>query len=78
MWISISYNHDYFFSQFYFAGVLPLAARITTYEVSVSTGDVRGAGTNANVYVIMYGAEGDTGQSNEEIHHVLNIKMTIM
>lgn len=61
MWISISYNHDYFFSQFYFAGVLPLAARITTYEVSVITGDVRGAGTNANVYVIMYGAEGDTG-----------------
>lgn len=41
---------------------LEAKARITTYEVSVSTGDVRGAGTNANVYVIMYGAEGDTGK----------------
>lgn len=37
-------------------------ARITTYEVSVVTGDVRGAGTNANVYITMYGEEGDTGK----------------
>jgi len=38
-------------------------ARINTYEVSVVTGDVRGAGTNANVYIIMFGEEGDTGLS---------------
>lgn len=37
-------------------------ARITTYEVSVVTGDVRGAGTNANVYITIYGEEGDTGK----------------
>lgn len=37
-------------------------ARITTYEVSVVTGDVRGAGTNANVYITMYGEEVDTGK----------------
>lgn len=42
------------------------AARITTYEVSVATGDVRGAGTNANVYIIMYGEEGDTGKLSVE------------
>lgn len=26
------------------------------------TGDVRGAGTDANVYVILYGSHGDTGK----------------
>ena len=41
-------------------------ARITTYEVSVVTGDVRGAGTNANVYITMYGEEGDTGKLSAE------------
>ena len=28
------------------------------YEVTVYTGDVRGAGTNANVFVVMYGENG--------------------
>lgn len=37
------------------------AARMNTYEVSVVTGDVRGAGTNANVYIILFGEEDDTG-----------------
>ena len=38
------------------------SARTTTYEVSVMTGDVRGAGTDANVYIILYGEEGDSGE----------------
>ena len=35
---------------------------MNTYEVSVVTGDVRGAGTNANVYIILFGEEDDTGE----------------
>ncbi|KAM4615981.1 lipoxygenase homology domain-containing protein 1 [Polymixia lowei] len=33
-----------------------------TYEVSVFTGDMLGAGTDANVYVNIYGENGDTGE----------------
>lgn len=32
------------------------------YEVVVITGDVRGAGTNANVSITLYGSTGDTGK----------------
>ena len=34
----------------------------TSYLVSVRTGDVRGAGTDANVFVQIFGAKGDTGK----------------
>ena len=34
----------------------------TCYRVSVKTGDVRGAGTDATAYIKMYGSEGDTGK----------------
>ena len=34
----------------------------TSYHIHVKTGDVSGAGTDANVYIIIYGAKGDTGQ----------------
>ena len=33
-----------------------------TYEVSVFTGSMWGAGTDANVYVNIYGENGDTGE----------------
>nr|XP_020476822.1 lipoxygenase homology domain-containing protein 1-like isoform X2 [Monopterus albus] len=33
-----------------------------TYQVSVMTGDVYGAGTNANVFLTIYGNLGDTGE----------------
>lgn len=33
-----------------------------TYQVYVTTSDVKGAGTDANVYVIIYGEHGDTGR----------------
>ena len=36
-------------------------AAMTTYEVSVTTGDVKGAGTDANVYLTLYGETSDTG-----------------
>uniref|UniRef100_A0A8C4R1V7 PLAT domain-containing protein n=1 Tax=Eptatretus burgeri TaxID=7764 RepID=A0A8C4R1V7_EPTBU len=33
-----------------------------TYKVCVYTGDVRGAGTDANVFLTIYGDQGDTGE----------------
>lgn len=33
-----------------------------TYKVSVMTGDVYGAGTDANVFLTVYGDQGDTGE----------------
>ncbi|XP_071750893.2 lipoxygenase homology domain-containing protein 1 [Centroberyx gerrardi] len=35
---------------------------VNTYEVSVFTGDMLGAGTDANVYINIYGENGDTGE----------------
>lgn len=32
------------------------------YEVVVYTGDVKGAGTNANVFITIFGVNGDTGK----------------
>lgn len=36
--------------------------KVLTYKVSVVTGDVRGAGTDANVFCILYGQNGDSGE----------------
>lgn len=33
-----------------------------SYEVKVYTGDKRGAGTDANVFLIIYGENGDSGE----------------
>ncbi|XP_062273857.1 lipoxygenase homology domain-containing protein 1 [Scomber scombrus] len=35
---------------------------VNTYEVSVFTGDMMGAGTDANVFINIYGENGDTGE----------------
>jgi PLAT/LH2 domain len=32
------------------------------YEVKVITGDRRGAGTDANVFIVLYGENGDSGK----------------
>ena len=36
-------------------------ASMETYHVFVTTADIRGAGTDANVYVVLYGEKEDTG-----------------
>ncbi|TRY95059.1 hypothetical protein DNTS_004690 [Danionella cerebrum] len=38
------------------------ALEIHTYTVTVNTGDVYGAGTDANVFITLYGDMGDTGE----------------
>lgn len=35
---------------------------VNTYEVCVFTGDTQGAGTDANVFINIYGENGDTGE----------------
>jgi hypothetical protein len=34
---------------------------LVSYSVEVTTGDRRGAGTDANVHIVLYGANGDSG-----------------
>ncbi|CAK8676643.1 unnamed protein product [Clavelina lepadiformis] len=46
------------------AVALETKAMLTTYEVTVKTGDVRGAGTDANVYIVMHGENDDSGIVN--------------
>ena len=37
---------------------------MTTYHVYVHTSDKMGAGTDANVYILLFGEEDDTGKTN--------------
>ena len=39
-----------------------VSAALTTYHVYVYTGDKFGAGTDANVYIMLYGETDDTGK----------------
>lgn len=39
-----------------------LFSLVHTYEVSVKTGEMYGAGTDANVFLTIYGELGDTGE----------------
>ena len=39
-----------------------LADQACTYKVLVTTSDIRGAGTDADVTMVLYGSKGDTGE----------------
>jgi hypothetical protein len=39
---------------------------VITYKILVKTGDVRGAGTDANVFAQLFGENGDTGERKLE------------
>ena len=43
------------------AVALETKAQLTTYTVNVKTGDIRGSGTDANVYMVLYGENDDSG-----------------
>lgn len=47
-----------------------VAAMSTTYTVRIKTGDKEYAGTDANVFMILYGSKDDTGTS--KMHFCLN------
>lgn len=40
----------------------PFLFAVHTYKISVFTGDIYGAGTDANVFLNIYGDLGDTGE----------------
>ena len=40
---------------------------LETYNIYVTTSDEKGAGTEGNVYIVIYGENGDTGKSNTHI-----------
>eukprot|EP01123_Difflugia_compressa_P005057 TRINITY_DN1661_c0_g1_i1.p1 TRINITY_DN1661_c0_g1~~TRINITY_DN1661_c0_g1_i1.p1 ORF type:complete len:960 (-),score=248.52 TRINITY_DN1661_c0_g1_i1:25-2904(-) len=42
------------------------SAPMVSYKVSVTTGDRRGAGTDANVFITLFGSEGDSGERQLE------------
>ena len=48
---------------------------MTTYHVKVTTGDVWGAGTDANVFIILYGDLDNTGK---HAHHLQLMTMMMM
>lgn len=39
---------------------------MVTYKVTVKTGSIRGAGTDANVFAQLFGENGDTGERKLE------------
>lgn len=43
-------------------GVPPLSLPVARYRVTVCTGELEGAGTDANVYLCLFGDVGDTGE----------------
>jgi hypothetical protein len=43
-------------------GANGIVADTTTYVIRVHTGDIKGAGTDANVYLFLYGEKGDSGR----------------
>jgi hypothetical protein len=43
-----------------------ISVSIVKYRVTVHTGDKRGAGTDANVFIILHGEKGDTGKRKLE------------
>ena len=55
------------------------AEKMATYNVYVSTSDTKGAGTDANVYIVIYGENGDTGKFKEIIRlmqdEILNVNI---
>jgi len=42
------------------------SAPLISYKILVTTGDRRGAGTDANVFVTLFGSAGDSGERNLE------------
>lgn len=40
-----------------------MAAMSTTYTIRIKTGDIKYAGTDANVFMILYGTKDDTGNT---------------
>ena len=49
--------------------IFALADEMETYTIFVTTPDVKGAGTDANVYIMIYGDELETGNLMANLIH---------
>lgn len=52
-------------------------AMSTTYTLRVKTGDKKYAGTDANVFIILYGAKDDTGNTSDYVTAFISVCMCI-
>ena len=43
------------------------------YDIAVKTGDVRSSGADANVFIIIYGEKGDTGELSKAQYCTMNL-----
>lgn len=50
---------------------------VVKFNVHVTTGNVRGAGTDANVFITIYGTTGDTGKNFCKIYIGYNINFSL-
>ena len=62
----------YFFCFDYF-----ISAEKTTYNIDVETGDVQSAGTDANVFIIIFGEKGDSGKNLAIIFQVIKLVLVL-
>lgn len=58
-------------AQFTMYVICVLVAMSTTYTMRIKTGDKKNAGTDANVYTVLFGTKDDTGKNQ---HCVLMCK----
>lgn len=47
-----------------YSGFFFITAMSTTYTVRIKTGDKKYAGTDANVFMVLYGTKDDTGNTS--------------
>ena len=47
-----------------------------TYNIHVTTSDVKGAGSDANVFIILYGQYGNTGRLMITFHQIFYLQET--
>lgn len=64
-WLSDS-EDDHAYSRDLLAGGVDPRDALVKYEVDVTTADQRGCGTDANVTLIIFGSQGDTGEKSLE------------
>ncbi|KAG1672531.1 hypothetical protein FOA52_002840, partial [Chlamydomonas sp. UWO 241] len=64
-WIDKEHGLEHYI---YRDGVQGSASALQDYKISVYTSDVRGAGTDANVFVELYGSDGTIGRNSLETH----------
>lgn len=67
IWYILNFKNEFrhysvYVSRVVIWGITLYSYLATSYHIQVKTGDVSSAGTDANVYLIIYGAKGDTGQ----------------